>query len=254
MKWDANVYDNFKSPQEAWATSLIDLMDPTEGEHILDIGTGLGAVVKDLKDKHNCTAVGIDSSPEMIKAARQKYPDCEFRIAAAEALDYSGEFDAIITAATLHWCDQEKVLPNAYAALKPGGRFVGEFGGQNNIKWICWSIDEALKKHQISPSFEERSPWTFRGINDFSFMLDRHGFMTTYAHIFPRKHPLTVMEDGILDWYRMFGESIVGDLDQETQNKVFKTATELVMPKIRDPEDGELYADYVRIRFVAIKQ
>ena len=47
----------------------------------------------------------------------------------------TNRFDSIFSNATLHWCkkDPEGVMRSAKKCLKPGGRFVAEFGGFANL-------------------------------------------------------------------------------------------------------------------------
>lgn len=101
----------------------------------------------------SASVVGLDSSPALIEAANKNLQASSFgssnkRISfvladaqqAAEAvtLDESGTttatrgFDAAISNAALHWMKDrpEEVARQVFKVLKPGGRFVAEFGGE----------------------------------------------------------------------------------------------------------------------------
>src|SRR3546814_17072970 len=55
-------------------------------------------------------------------------------VADAQALDFNTQFDAVFSNAALHWMlDPEAVASGVFRALVPGGRFVGELGGEGNI-------------------------------------------------------------------------------------------------------------------------
>ena len=79
--------------------------------------------------------VGVDNSPQMVAAAKERGVDA--RYASGEALPFDREFDAVFSNAALHWMsDHDAVLQGVHRALKPGGRFVAECGGQGNIAAI----------------------------------------------------------------------------------------------------------------------
>lgn len=83
--------------------------------------------------KSGAVVVGIDASAKMIEKARTKYLDIPFQIANAESFRGGEKFDAVFSNVPLHWIKQsEKVIKTIEQALKPGGRFVAEFGGLGN--------------------------------------------------------------------------------------------------------------------------
>ena len=92
--------------------------------------------------------VGIDSSEDMIDAARALGLDA--RLLNAEALTFSHEFDAVFSNAALHWVqNHEALLTGVARALRPGGRFVAEFGGYGNIAAIDVAVRAVLARRNI---------------------------------------------------------------------------------------------------------
>ena len=68
--------------------------------------------------------VGIDSSPEMVAAARTRGLDV--RLMAAERLDLEERFDAAFSNAALHWVrDLDGAIRRIAEHLNAGGRFIG---------------------------------------------------------------------------------------------------------------------------------
>ena len=69
----------------------------------------------------------------MIDAAKAAGLDAHLLDAANMRFD--DEFDAAFSNAALHWMlDKEQAVAAAiFRALKPGGRFAGEMGGEGNI-------------------------------------------------------------------------------------------------------------------------
>ncbi len=55
----------------------------------------------------------------------------------ANRLTFDKEFDAVFSNAALHWMRRaDEVIARVRRALRPGGRFVGEFGGHGNVAAI----------------------------------------------------------------------------------------------------------------------
>ena len=70
----------------------------------------------------------------------------------ATDLPYENQFDAVFSNAALHWLPATKqplVLAGIYRALKPGGRFVAEMGGQGNIAAIRIALQTTLAPFHI---------------------------------------------------------------------------------------------------------
>jgi SAM-dependent methyltransferase len=60
---------------------------------VLQIGSGTGVLLNSLKPKHG---LGLDVSPAMVKIARHKYPQLEFRVDDVENLETNEKFDYVV--------------------------------------------------------------------------------------------------------------------------------------------------------------
>ena len=70
------------------------------GERILDLGCGTGELTLALQQR-GCEVVGVDLSPEMVAAAREKGVDA--RVMDGHAMTFEDEFDAVFSNEALHW-------------------------------------------------------------------------------------------------------------------------------------------------------
>ena len=108
------------------------------------MGCGTGHLTAQIAES-GAEVVGIDSSEDMVRVASENYPHIRFEVADARSLPFEGEFDAVFSNAVLHWVrPPEAVVDSVRRALRPGGRFVAEFGGENNIRAIMTAVGEAL--------------------------------------------------------------------------------------------------------------
>ncbi|MFL6732661.1 MAG: class I SAM-dependent methyltransferase, partial [Sphingomicrobium sp.] len=131
-KWDAADYARVGGFVAELGGAALELLDPQPGERILDVGCGEGTLTKKIVER-GATVLGIDNSPEMIAAARAKGIDGVLMDAAN--MPFTSEFDAAFSNATLHWLlDKEQAARATFRALKAGGRFAGEMGGEGNLK------------------------------------------------------------------------------------------------------------------------
>lgn len=153
------LYDQKHGFITHFGTDLLPLLEPQPGERILDLGCGTGHLTAQIAGA-GADVIGIDHSPEMVAQARAAYP--EFRFQQADAADFTFDtpFDAVFSNATLHWIPaQEAVIACVWRALKPGGRFVVEFGGKGNVATLIGGLFDALRAFdQPVPS---RLPWYF---------------------------------------------------------------------------------------------
>src|SRR2546423_15463085 len=131
--WDPGLYDGKHAFVWQYGASLVELLQPRPGERILDLGCGTGHLTAQLAAA-GANVLGIDSDAAMIEQARKAYPALHFEQRDARDFHFDEPFDAVFSNAVLHWIKEpERVIVCLRRALKPGGRFVAEFGGRGNV-------------------------------------------------------------------------------------------------------------------------
>jgi SAM-dependent methyltransferase len=187
--------------------------------------------------------VGVDSSPQMVAAAKERGADA--RVASGESLPFDQEFDAVFSNAALHWMsDHDAVLQGVYRALKPGGRFVAECGGQGNIASIRVALLAVLTAQGIPPERIENN--RFFGPAEYRARLEKHGFLAEEITLTPRP---TALASGMAAWLQTFRSSVLELLPQEKRAPAMEQIVALLKPVLCDRE-GHWTADYVRLRFL----
>jgi trans-aconitate methyltransferase len=246
--WNPNAYAQHGAFVHSLAGDVVDLLNPRTGEHILDLGCGDGQLTARLGET-GAILTGVDSSPEMVAAARARHVNAEQ--ASAESLPFPNEsFDAVFSNAVLHWVkDHNKMLSEVHRVLKPEGRFVAEFGGHGNIAAIRTAFIAVLERHGYGQR-EDNVNYYPTG-HAYTVLLQKHGFTVLRMSLVPRPTPLG--PGGMSEWLKTFRSGVIESLPKTKREKVVSETTELLARSLRD-EKGNWTADYVRLRFIAIRQ
>lgn len=244
-QWDAATYAANTRFVSELGMPVVELLNPQPHERILDLGCGDGALT--LKLVPLCeSVVGIDPSENFIAASKASGLDA--RLMDARSLDFEAEFDAVFTNAVLHWIpDAAPVAHGVFRALKPGGRFVGEFGGFGNIAAIMTAIVGVLRSRGIEP--EPHLGWFYPTPSEYSAVLLDAGFTIDSIELIPRPTPLPTGMDGWLTTMR--GSYLRDKLGNQAEAAKAEIVENLKFALC--DQSGNWTADYVRLRFKATK-
>ena len=246
-KWDAGLYDDKHSFVWKLAAGVLELLDAKPGERILDLGCGTGHLTAKIAET-GAHVVGVDRSPEMIRQAKEKYPSLRFEVMDAREISLDWSFDAVFSNATLHWIKEpERVISAIKKSLRPGGRFVAEFGGKGNTGELLKAVHHAWVK--LALAGPAPYPWYYPSLAEYAQLLEQNGFEVTHATLFDRPTPLDDGERGLRNWLEMFGSTFVEGLPEATRERLLLEIECLLRPKFF--RDGHWVMDYRRLRVAA---
>lgn len=243
--WDAGQYESSFSFVFQYGAELLPLLNPKPGERILDIGSGTGNLTAEIAGA-GAEVTGLDASPEMVAQARRNYPQLRFVLADAAKFTVDQPYDGAFSNAALHWVrDAEGMVRSLSRALKPGGRFVAEFGGHGNIVRILGALLPAIHAR----GYPGENPWYFPSIGEYAALLERYGFEVNSAWLFDRWTQLEDDPRAIQNWIEMFGGPMLRVMPASDRAAVLEEAEEALRPVLF--REGRWYADYRRIRVIA---
>jgi trans-aconitate methyltransferase len=285
--WDADLYEAKHNFVFDLGKGVVDILNPQPGERILDVGCGTGQLTEEIHERmiesrdgfaarmmggsnpstyvgarestmspahppiatvSTGSVTGIDPSETMIKNAKENYPNIAFQVMDVTAMPFEGEFDAVFSNAVLHWIPNAEVaVINIARALKPGARFVAEFGGRGNVATIVNVVIECLIEEGAT---DVHAVWFYPSIGEYTPILERNGLEVRQATLYDRPTKLQG-EDGLHNWLTMFGSGIAGTATEEQRNRAYAHAIERLKPTLY--RDGSWWADYRRIQIVAVK-
>lgn len=174
---DISRLDQFHVRGLAASKELAEALELTSGDHVLDLGSGLGGPARFLAGSYGCRVTGIDLSGPFVDTARM----LTLRTGLSETVDFvqgdatdlrfgDEEFDHVWTQhVAMNIPDKKALYQEAFRVLKPGGKFAvydimkGE--GGEVVFPVPWADDPSI-------SFLE-PPAVVRGlIEDAGFAVD----------------------------------------------------------------------------------
>jgi 2-polyprenyl-3-methyl-5-hydroxy-6-metoxy-1,4-benzoquinol methylase len=151
----AAVYERFQrllGGDAARRRFVRELLRPSPGARILDIGCGPGSILDHLPD--DVDYVGYDLNPKYIEEARLKYPGRGrfFCARVEDAPDEPGGFDLVLAAAILHHLEDPeagRLMASAWRHLRPGGSLVTldpvRHPGQSPVARLLVALDRGRR-------------------------------------------------------------------------------------------------------------
>ncbi len=241
--WNAETYARNARFVSELGAEILSWLAPRHGEYILDLGCGDGALTEIICSK-GAHVIGIDTSADLLEASRARGLDA--REMDALEMKFEHQFDAVFSNAVLHWILQpDRIIKRIGEVLKPGGRFVAEFGGHGNVAAIVTAMRAVARER--GGDMDIAGPWYYPTVSEYRGKLEKAGFEVGRCELHPRPTPLPgEMED----WLYTFRKPFFDQFEQSERGAAMSDTVELLRPVLCD-SGNNWTADYVRIRVEA---
>ena len=164
-EWDGTSYDRISGTMEAFGREVLERLQLNGDELVLDAGCGSGRITETLIERlPQGRVIALDESPSMVQAARERLGEqADVRVMDLLELQLEEPVDAILSTATFHWItDHERLFERLHAALRPGGQFVAQCGGEGNIDILRGKARNVVERDPYAAHFEGWSaPWHY---------------------------------------------------------------------------------------------
>lgn len=207
MSWSARQYGKFEDERNRPIRDLLAQVLNENVERAADIGCGPGNSTEFLQRKFPAaTIVGMDSSPDMLEAARKRLPDVRFELGDIATWSERGPFDVILSNAALQWVpDHAALLPALWNKLAPGGSLAVQ---------IPDNLDEPA--HRLMRDIAADGPWASKLANAPRARGSRHSSDWYYRVLREQgaevnvwrtiyNHPLVGGAAAIVEWFKGSG-------------------------------------------------
>lgn len=256
MTWSATQYVAFEAERTRPSRDLLAAVPESEVRVAVDLGCGPGNSTEVVAARYPDAIVhGLDSSEDMIEAARKRLPALRFDVADIEAWNDPGPFDLIFANAVLQWVpDHAALFPRLVEKLAPGGhlavqmpdnldepahRLMRETGAEG--PWAAKLADAAKAR-----ATREDAAWYYAMLRPHCARVDV--WRTTYHHV------LAGGAAAVVEWFKGSGlRPFLAPLDAAEQADYLARYTAAVARAYPTQPDGTVLLPFPRLFIVATR-
>lgn len=254
MSWSATQYLAFEQERTRPVRDLLAAVPSHEVRTGVDIGCGPGNSTEMLMARFpGAQVTALDSSADMLEAARKRLPAVRFEQRTIEAWDDPGPFDVILANAVLQWLpDHEHLFPRLIAKLARGGSLAVQM--PDNLDEPAHVLMREIASAgpwagELTGVVSRRAPrrtpeWYYGALRDACVALDI--WRTTYHHALPGG-PAAVVE-----WFKGSGlRPFLTALDEHARADYLARYTEAIARAYPPLPDGTVLLPFPRLFIVA---
>jgi trans-aconitate 2-methyltransferase len=253
--WSAAQYLKFEDERTRPSRDLVARVPLDAPRRVIDLGCGPGNSTELLIERFpRAEVIGVDSSPDMLRQARERLPQCKFVEADLSAWTPEPGTDLLFGNAIFHWVpDHPKVLSRLLHALGGGGVLAVQMPDNANEPAVAimerlvaagpWAAAMAQAKRRSKQLLRPEEYY------DLFRLLCRH---IDIWHI----HYNHLMDDhpGVVEWFK--GSSLrplLAPLDAAMREAFLSRYTDEIRRAYPPRGDGKVMLKFPRLFIVAVR-
>jgi trans-aconitate 2-methyltransferase len=256
MTWSAQQYTSFEAERTRPVRDLVSAIPTAAVRRAVDLGCGPGNSTEILAARFPTAEVsGLDSSPDMIEAARKRLPRVRFTLADIPVWDPPDPFDVILANAALQWVpDHEALMPHLVGKLVEGGCLAVQMPDNLDepahrlMREVAAAGPWAAKLYNAGAARAPRLPaeWYYALLRAHAAQVDV--WCTTYHHV------LAGGTDAVVEWFKGSGlRPFLAPLDA-AETEGFLTNYRAALVDAYPPlPDGSVLLPFPRLFFAATR-
>jgi trans-aconitate 2-methyltransferase len=256
MDWSAKQYTKFERERTRPALDLLNAVETRATKRAVDLGCGPGNSTELLAARYpDAEIVGVDTSADMLEAARQRLPTARFEQGDIAVWDGGGSWDVIFANAAFQWVpSHETLLPRLLGKLAPGGSLAVQMPDNLNEPSHVLMRDVASKpefRSKLAKAAEARTTlngaaWYYEVLRPSARSIDL--WRTTYFHV------LDGGIDAIVEWLKGTGlMPFLKPLDEEERAAFLAAYRSALADAYAVNADGSVILPFPRFFFVATR-
>ncbi|KAB0499940.1 trans-aconitate 2-methyltransferase [Pseudomonas vancouverensis] len=256
MSWSAKQYVAFEDERTRPARDLLAAVPAGDVRSAIDIGCGPGNSTELLVERFaNATVRGLDSSADMIEAARKRLPQVQFDMADIDTWSEPGPFDVIFANAVLQWLpDHATLLPALVSKLAPGGSLAIQMPDNLNEH-----------SHRLMREVAADGPWAGKLTGAAGLRTEMESASGYYSMLRPHcarvdiwrttyHHPLAAGAAGVVEWFKGSGlRPFLDPLDETQRAQYLKQYEAAIVQAYPALADGSVLLPFPRLFIVATR-
>ena len=255
MSWSAKQYVAFEDERTRPVRDLVGAIPVVDAKRVIDLGCGPGNSTEVLASRYgDAQVVGIDSSEDMIIAARQRLPNATFEISDVRSWHKDRPYDVILANAVFQWVpEHEALLPNLLQRLTPGGALAVQMPDNLDEPAHRLMRDTALQGPwvtKLAAATEARTTlasadWYYELLKPLSTRVDL--WRTTYYHVLSGAA-------AIVEWFKGSGlRPFLEPLNLTEREVYLQEYTAAIAQAYPALADGSVLLPFPRLFMIAVR-
>jgi trans-aconitate 2-methyltransferase len=253
-EWSAGQYVKFEDERSRPSVELVRRIPVADPQRIVDIGCGPGNSTAIVRARWpEAEIIGLDSAPDMLRAARERLPEVRFIEADAATWEPLPDVDIFFSNATMQWVpDHQAVLARLMRALPAGGALA-----------VQVPDNQVENTHALMRAVAAEGPWSRK----FAAPIAREAIATPQAYYDLLRplaaavdvwhtvyyHPLADA-DAIIEWVKGTGlRPFLDRLDGEERKAFLADYRARIADAYPPQADGKVLLRFPRLFLVAVR-